>query len=195
MNTWQTCLCSWWLLLHPWTLCSKQDQCVFCMHAQFHSYILHSCRKSIFYTIYGTWRLLTFVKGNQYMHFGKALIIYYLCAKFEVSVLSSLWEKLVWVCMLTTFCLPCHLWLPTKMHKYYALNMTNASSIIRKPNSVHTVTIVAWKKCTFCNKNARQINDELAQRYWWLFLDLQTLCNKQDQCISYACPVSFIHSP
>ena len=39
--------------------------------------------------------LMTFdlVKGNQYIHFWKAPITYYHCAKFQVSVINSVSEK------------------------------------------------------------------------------------------------------
>ena len=42
---------------------------------------------------YGPWRLLTFVKDKQYIHFWKVHIPYYNCAKFQVSVVNSVWEK------------------------------------------------------------------------------------------------------
>ena len=66
----------------------------------FHSYIHHSGRKIAFFgkkpnfcTNYGPWWPLTFVKSYNYIHFWKAHITYYHCAKFQVSVFNSVREK------------------------------------------------------------------------------------------------------
>ena len=47
----------------------------------------------LFCTNYGPLWPLTFARGNQTMHFWKALTTYYHQAKFQDSVINSLWEK------------------------------------------------------------------------------------------------------
>ena len=52
-----------------------------------------SAKIPVFWMNYGPWWPLTFAKGNQYIHFWKAPITYYHCAKFQDSVINSAWEK------------------------------------------------------------------------------------------------------
>ena len=47
----------------------------------------------LFCTNYGPLWPLSLARGNQTMHFWKALITYYHHAKFQDSVINSLWEK------------------------------------------------------------------------------------------------------
>ena len=78
---------------------NKTNVSPICMPGFIHTFTIVVEKKSVFRqnpnfcTNYGPWWPLTFVKGNQYIHFWKAHITYYHCAKFHVSVISSVWEK------------------------------------------------------------------------------------------------------
>ena len=64
------------------------------------------------------------------------------------------------------------------------------------PNALHQyIRHPALQTLTKINKNKkdRQLHNELACSRR-LFLHLQTLCNEKDQCISYTCIPSFIHT-
>ena len=91
-----------------------------------------------FFTSYGPWWPLTCVKGNQYVHFWKAPITYYHCAKFQVSVFNCAWEKCN-VNVLGPF-FP----LIIAPYGFWPLREVIKLSIFRKPTS-HTTTVVSFK--------------------------------------------------
>ena len=106
MAKWRTCHELWPLMTFDLRkICkhyatNKTNVSPICMPSFIHTFTIVAEKSAFFneipnffFTTYGPWWPLTFVKGNQYIHFWKAPITYYHCAKFQVSVFNSVWEK------------------------------------------------------------------------------------------------------